>query len=57
MNNRAKVLVGMVTTVVFVTASAVAFNVGRTGVGTLMLGLGIFRGSRVLSDIRRSRKD
>ena len=47
----------MVTTVVFVTASVVAFNVGRTGVGTIMLGLGIFRGSRVLSDIRRSRKD
>jgi hypothetical protein len=57
MNNRAQVLVGMVTTVVFVTAGVVAFNSDREWVALVLLGLGFFRGSRVLSVIRRSREE
>jgi hypothetical protein len=57
MNKRAQVLVGMVTTVVFVTAGVVAFNSDREWVAVVLLVLGFFRGSRVLSVIRRSREE
>jgi hypothetical protein len=57
MNKRAQVLVGMVTTFVFVTAGVVAFNSDREWLAVVLLGLGFFRGSRVSSVIRRSREE
>ena len=45
MSDRASLLIGAVTTVLFVTVGATLFAEGRTLLGSIVIGLGVLRGT------------
>ncbi len=45
MSDRATLLIGAVTTVLFVSIGATLFAEGRTLIGSIVLGLGVLRGT------------